>query len=1711
MPGIWKCFPTFRCNRQVDSIDKRHSNLVAVPEDLLRYSRTLEEVLLDSNQISDLPKQFFKLVKLRKIGLSDNELQQLSSEIAQLVCLVDFDISRNDLAEIPENIKFCTALEVVDLSGNPLTKLPEGICQLHNLRHLNVNDVSLIRLPQDIGKLSKLQTLECRENLLQAVPFTLCSNGMLEQLDLGANELEELPNTIDDLNNLHELWLDGNHLTSLPETIGNLKKLVCLDLSENKLDRIPDSIGQLQSITDLTLSHNFIEELPDTVGNLSRLSILKVDQNRLNRLTPFIGNCVNITELMLTENLLTELPETCGDLRKITTLNIDRNQLEHLPSQLGCCENLNILSVRDNMLKDLPSDLSKAQNLRVLDVSGNRLDHLPISLASLNLKALWLSENQSQPLLKFQTEDRAVVGEVLTCFLLPQQPSQSMVNLLNGSVATQEDLSSVGRQQKRITFHEDQLPDIDDEGQGLLQRHLTPHPKELKRQQQSEVLQKHRKLAQNAHEAAKFAGNESKNKSKKDNEDLLLLNSNNDMQTVSEDSPSADNNIKRDQAIFDENSPTYIDDESGDEYEEKEVRFNDIGDHDEVEGTTRSDRLQRKDTPHYKRDMKITETSKPDSVMALLRNQSLREPRDGGHSPATELFLDQLELIIQRDGGGLGLSIAGGKGSTPFVEEDDGIFISRVTPNGAAHHAGVRVGDKLLAVNDTVLAEVEHGVAVDALKSSNDIVYLLVERWSRRVIESDADIVPSEAEDEKNSENCNKQIISNISINPEMKKNTVSFAPEPQLNIDGKTFTAILKRSENLGFSIAGGIGSTGFRPGDCGIYVSKVVEGGQASSTGMQVDDKILSINASDVTNFKHEEAVSLLKQFNTDTDVVLVLYREDIYYTQPVTDLSASLASTIDMDSNNTNSNNAVLLVDSSLPLAKEKSPIVTGVEEFPVEEIFLDKGPGQLGLSIVGGTDHSSHPFGDGKSGIYVSKIQCDGAAAHSNLKVGDKILKVNDYNLENATHTEGANALLSSGPDMRISVRHDPPPADMKEVVLTRYPGEKLGISIRGGVKGHAGNPNDDTDEGIFISKINPVGAANRDGQLKVGQRIIEVNNQSLLSCTHAEAVRTLRSIGDQATFLLCHGYNLNDTVEQSVVRASPSPTMQVQSDIFANPVAAEIQPNISSSQENFTNKATEKSMQCDLKKTQSQTSGIVPVKSMLKEVSHSSMFENEVNICRGDDNDEEIQEITANISPKYRGLTDDNWDNEPLDLKVQLGTGAMANLAFEPTSYRHVSGVPTRSGITVKEDNNTGDNHPEPRRRQRSRQAIKSNDTNQSLTLPVGNTGSVHATDQQLLPPVAPRPKERYMKLPTLPPKSFVTKELKPESRISSPKEVENFDYPCLVALPEKKYLELLESPTTKFNPNAFHLNASEELQRSQSFISVKQRAALFKKQDDSLSYLLPRLLAKNYLTQQHSTPVLSNHKLPVADFYEQVKPEETSINHERLSFRDRRKYFEQEINQQSMKEKVVDDTSKGSIRSRKKINLVSDQDLKTIKQEEEKKYGTLSREDIRKSLDISGDDEDVVEEMSNVPADLDGHSTVFIEGTEYRVEKKTKLSARERLNPNYSISTSVSSEEDLIRSLELDVERAGHVMEEDCNTYEKTITPAELNRDHNRLQNLSPAERRALEAEKRKQWRQARFKSLEADALQAQMMLQQRGKKGDNINASSPAEAHMFN
>lgn len=56
---MFRCIPMFKgCNRQVECVDKTHCSLQTVPDDIMRYSRSLEELFLDANHIRDLPKVY---------------------------------------------------------------------------------------------------------------------------------------------------------------------------------------------------------------------------------------------------------------------------------------------------------------------------------------------------------------------------------------------------------------------------------------------------------------------------------------------------------------------------------------------------------------------------------------------------------------------------------------------------------------------------------------------------------------------------------------------------------------------------------------------------------------------------------------------------------------------------------------------------------------------------------------------------------------------------------------------------------------------------------------------------------------------------------------------------------------------------------------------------------------------------------------------------------------------------------------------------------------------------------------------------------------------------------------------------------------------------------------------------------------------------------------------------------------------------------------------------------------------------------------------------------------------------------------------------------------------------------------------------------------------------------------------------------------------
>ena len=112
----------------------------------------------------------------------------------------------------------------------------------------------------------------------------------------------------------------------------------------------------------------------------------------------------------------------------------------------------------------------------------------------------------------------------------------------------------------------------------------------------------------------------------------------------------------------------------------------------------------------------------------------------------------------------------------------------------------------------------------------------------------------------------------------------------------------------------------------------------------------------------------------------------------------------------------------------------------------------------------------------------------AAKTMRLRIGDRILKVNGRDVSKASHQEAVQALLEPTAELILTVQHDPPPKGLQEMTIHRFEGEKLGMNIKGGLRGHPGNPLDKHDEGVFISKINHAGAAKRDGRLKVNSTL-----------------------------------------------------------------------------------------------------------------------------------------------------------------------------------------------------------------------------------------------------------------------------------------------------------------------------------------------------------------------------------------------------------------------------------------------------------------------------------------------------------------------------------------------------------------------------------------------------------------------------------------------
>ncbi|XP_073671051.1 discs large homolog 1-like protein isoform X6 [Paramisgurnus dabryanus] len=189
-------------------------------------------------------------------------------------------------------------------------------------------------------------------------------------------------------------------------------------------------------------------------------------------------------------------------------------------------------------------------------------------------------------------------------------------------------------------------------------------------------------------------------------------------------------------------------------------------------------------------------------------------------------------------------------------------------------------------------------------------------------------------------------------------------------------------------------------------------------------------------------------------------------------------------------------------------DSAPYVNGTEaDFEYEEITLERGNSGLGFSIAGGTDNPH--IGEDPS-IFITKVIPGGAAAQDGrLRVNDVILRVNEEDVRDVTHSKAVEALKEAGSLVRLYVRRRKSASEkVMEIKLIKGP-KGLGFSIAGGV----GNQHIPGDNSIYVTKIIEGGAAHKDGRLQIGDKLLAVNSSCLEEVTHEHAVTALKNTPD----------------------------------------------------------------------------------------------------------------------------------------------------------------------------------------------------------------------------------------------------------------------------------------------------------------------------------------------------------------------------------------------------------------------------------------------------------------------------------------------------------------------------------------------------------------------------------------------------------------------
>ncbi|NWJ10744.1 GRIP1 protein, partial [Crypturellus undulatus] len=277
----------------------------------------------------------------------------------------------------------------------------------------------------------------------------------------------------------------------------------------------------------------------------------------------------------------------------------------------------------------------------------------------------------------------------------------------------------------------------------------------------------------------------------------------------------------------------------------------------------------------------------------------------------------------------------------------------------------------------------------------------------------------------------------------------------------GSTIVELMKKEgTTLGLTVSGGIDKDG-KP-----RVSNLRQGGIAArSDQLDVGDYIKSVNGINLTKFRHDEIISLLK--NVGERVVL-----EVEYELP--------------------------------PVSVQGSGVI-----FRTVEVTLHKEGNTFGFVIRGG----AHDDRNKSRPVVITCVRPGGPAdREGTIKPGDRLLSVDGIRLLGTTHAEAMSILKQCGQEATLLVEYDVSVMDSVAtasgpllVEVAKTPGAALGVALTTSMCCNK--------QVIVIDKIKSASIADRCGALHVGDHILSIDGTSMEYCTLAEATQFLANAAD----------------------------------------------------------------------------------------------------------------------------------------------------------------------------------------------------------------------------------------------------------------------------------------------------------------------------------------------------------------------------------------------------------------------------------------------------------------------------------------------------------------------------------------------------------------------------------------------------------------------